>query len=46
MKAERYIDNNNNPWVRIKFLDKYRTEVVLPEPEFEKKYGKVGQHVA
>lgn len=46
LKVERYIDMNNNPWIRIKFLDKYRTEVILPESEFEKKYGKVEQYVA
>lgn len=46
MKVERYTDSNNRAWVRVKFLDKYRTEVVLPEVEFEKQYGKVEQYVA
>lgn len=46
MKVEKYIDNNNEPWVRIKFLGKYKTEVILSETEFEKRYGKVEQYVA
>lgn len=46
MKVERYTDKNGKAWVRIKFQDKYKTEVVIPESEFEKKYGKVEQYVA
>lgn len=46
MKVEKYIDNNSKSWARIKFLDKYRTEVILSEYEFEKRYGKVEQYVA
>lgn len=46
MKVERYTDSNGKAWVRVKFLDKYRTEVILPEVEFEKQYGKVEQYVA
>lgn len=46
MKVERYTDSNGNAWVRIKFPDKYKTEVALPETEFEKQYGKVEQYVA
>lgn len=46
MEVERYIDKNGKVWVRIKFLDKYKTEVALPELEFEKRYGKVEQYVA
>ena len=46
MEVERYTDKNGKVWVRIKFLDKYMTEVVIPESEFEKKYGKVEQYVA
>lgn len=41
MKVERYVVKNSKAWVRIKFLDKYRTEVILSESEFEKRYGKV-----
>lgn len=46
MKVEKYMDKNGNVCVRIKFMDKYRTEVVLPEVEFEKQYGKIEQYVA
>lgn len=46
MEVERYINKNGKAWVRIKFIDKYKTEVVLSESEFEKAYGKVEQHVA
>ena len=41
MKAERYIDNNGKAWVRIKFTDRARTEVILPEDEFVKRYGNI-----
>lgn len=46
MDVEKYVDKNNKVLVRIKFLDKYKTEVVLSELEFEKSYGKVEQYVA
>lgn len=46
MEVERYTDKNGKAMVRIKFLDNYRTEVILPESEFEKRYGKVEQYVA
>lgn len=46
MEVERYTDKNGKLWVRIKFLDKYKTEVVLSDSEFEKRYGKVEQYVA
>lgn len=46
MEVERYIDKNGKEWVRIKFLDKYKTEIALSESEFEKAYGKVEQYVA
>lgn len=46
MDVERYLDKGGKAWVRIKFHDRYRTEVITPEPEFEKKYGKVEQYVA
>lgn len=44
--VEKYIDSNGKAWVRIKFMDKYRTEVILSELEFEKRYGKIEQDVA
>lgn len=40
MKVERYISNGKS-WVRIVFTDKYRTEVLMPEEEFVKSYGKI-----
>lgn len=46
MDVERYTDKNGKALVRIKFLDKYRTEVILFKSEFEKRYGKVEQYVA
>ena len=46
VKIEKYADKNSKVWVRIKFMDQYRTEVVLPESEFEKQYGKIEQYVA
>lgn len=46
MNVERYTDSNGKVLVMIKFLDRYRTEVVLPEAEFEKQYGNVEQYVA
>lgn len=39
MEVERYTDKNGNTWVRIKFTDRARTEVILPESEFIKHYG-------
>ncbi len=41
MKVERYTNNKGEVWVRIKFIDKYKTEVIMPEVEFIKRYGKV-----
>lgn len=46
MVVERYTDKNGKAWVRVKFPDRYRTEVALPEAEFEKQYGKVERYVA
>lgn len=46
MEVERYTDKNGKVMVRIKFLDKYKTEVVLSESEFENTYGKIEQYVA
>ena len=33
-------------WVRVKFMDWYKTEVIVPETEFENQYGKIEQYVA
>lgn len=41
MKVERYTDKHGKAWVRIKYFDKGRTEVIMPEEEFERTYGKV-----
>ncbi len=41
MEIERYTNSKGEVWVRIKFMNKYRTEVVMPEKEFIKQYGKV-----
>lgn len=41
MKVEKYIDKKGKGWVRIKFTDCYRTEVILSESEFVKRYGNV-----
>lgn len=41
MEVEKYTDNKGKSWVRIKFKDAARTEVIIPEDEFEKRYGKV-----
>lgn len=46
MEVERYTDKNGKVWVRIKFLDKHRTEVILSTLEFENRYGKIKKHVA
>lgn len=37
---ERYKGQNEIPWIRIKYLDEYRTEVTMLESEFERLYGK------
>ena len=41
MKVERYTDKNGKTWVRVKFLDRARTEVIMIESEFIKCYGNV-----
>ncbi len=40
MKIEKYINIKGEVWVRIKFMDAARTEVIMSEKEFEKQYGK------
>lgn len=41
MKIERYTNSKGKVWVRIKFMDASKTEVIMTEEEFEKQYGKV-----
>lgn len=41
MKVEKYTDKNGKAWVRIKFTDRARTEVIIPEDEFIKRYGNI-----
>ena len=38
--AERYIDEGVS-YIRLKYNDKYRTEVIMQECDFEKAYGKL-----
>ena len=40
MEVERYIDNKGESWVRIKCMDAARTEIIIPENEFKKRYEK------
>lgn len=39
MRIEKYTNNKGETWVRIKFMGVARTEVIMPEMEFEKRYG-------
>ncbi len=41
IKVERYTERNGEVWVRIKFMDAAGTEVIMPEEEFVKQYGRV-----
>lgn len=41
MKIEKYTNLKGETWVRIKFMDANRTEVIMSEEEFVKEYGKV-----
>ena len=41
MRTERYTDINGKTWVRVKFIDSARTEVIMPESEFVKHYGNI-----
>lgn len=45
MKVEQYTDKNGMSCVRIKFMDKFRTEVVLSENEFIRQYGNIEQYI-
>lgn len=38
---EEYKGQNGVLWVRLKYLDGHRTEVTMPESEFERIYGKI-----
>lgn len=42
MKTEKYVDKSGKVWKRIKFEDRYRTEIIVPELEFEKKLWNYG----
>ncbi len=41
MKIERYKNNKGEKWVRIKFMNTAKTEVIMSEKEFVKRYGKL-----
>ncbi len=41
MKVERYINIKGEVWVRIKFMNAAKTEVIMTEREFIKRYGKI-----
>lgn len=45
MIVKQYVDKNGESWVRIRFMDQYRTEVIIPETEFENRYGKVEDYI-
>lgn len=38
--AERYIDKGV-PYIRLKYNDKHRTEIIMQECDFVKVYGKL-----
>lgn len=40
MRIERYTNRKGEVWIRIKFMDTTRTEVIMSEEEFENRYGK------
>lgn len=41
MRIEKYTNIKGEMWVRIKFMDAARTEVIMSEAEFIKRYGKI-----
>lgn len=41
MRIEKYTNRKGETWVRIKFMNITKTEVIMPEAEFEKQYGKL-----
>ncbi|MCM1121181.1 MAG: hypothetical protein NC416_01220 [Eubacterium sp.] len=44
-RKERYINKSGKIWVRIKYMDAARTEVVMPEREYMKRYGNINGHI-
>lgn len=38
---ERYTDKRGKSWIRIKYLDAARTEVIMPENEYMKRSGNI-----
>lgn len=36
-RIERYTDQNRKPWIRIKYMDVVRTEVIMTESEYMKR---------
>lgn len=40
MIAEKYTDESGKIYVRLKYNDKHRTEVIMQECEFKRVYGK------
>ncbi len=41
MRIEKYTNSKDEIWVRIKFMDTARTEVIMSEKEFIQQYGKI-----
>lgn len=41
MKIEKYTNSKGEIWVRIIFVDRYRTEIIMTESDFVKAYGKL-----
>lgn len=41
MRIEKYTNSKGEAWVRIRFMNAARTEVIIPEAEFEKQYEKL-----
>lgn len=37
--VERYTDKSGKDWIRIKYMDAARTEVIIPESEYIKRSG-------
>lgn len=38
---EKYTDDKESTWIRIKYEDEARTEVIMPKEVFENVYGKL-----
>ncbi len=41
MRIEKYTNSKGEAWVRIRFIDTAKTEVIMPEEEFKKRYGEI-----